>query len=130
MGEQNLLYLCNESENQNSASYKFLGMDQSACSYKLFGLNAFLDRQTFHYIKYIFFFYLVCNYLVCNFQKRGIEGCVVSNESIGVVAVSLWEPMRLHLSWPRRDRDCGCGMLRSSQLRGDPVPNRSSACDF
>ena len=64
------------------------------------------------------------------FQKRGIEGCVVSNGSIGVVAVSLWEPMRLHLSWPRRDRDCGCGMLRSSQLRGDPVPNRSSACDF
>ena len=50
MGEQNLLYLCNESENQNSASYKFLGMDQSARSYKLFGLNAFLDRQTFHYI--------------------------------------------------------------------------------
>ena len=47
----------------------------------------------------------------------------MSNESIGVVAVSLWEPMRLHLSWPRRDRDCGCGMLRSSQLRGDPVPN-------
>ena len=67
---------------------------------------------------------------MCNFQKRGIEGCVVSTESIGVVAVSVWEPMRLHLSWPRRDRDCGCGMLRSSQLRGDPVPNRSSACDF
>ena len=44
------------------------------------------------------------------FQKRGIEGCVVSTESIGVVAVSLWEPMRLHLSWPRRDRDCGCGV--------------------
>ena len=55
MGEQNLLYLCNESENQNSASYKFLGMDQSACSYKLFGLNAFLDRQTFHYITLHFF---------------------------------------------------------------------------
>ena len=54
----------------------------------------------------------------------------MSNESIGVVAVSLWEPMRLHLSWPWRDRDCGCDMLRSSQLRGDPVPNRSSACDF
>ena len=68
--------------------------------------------------------------LLLLFQKRGIEGCVVSTESIGVVAVSLWEPMRLHLSWPRRDRDCGCGMLRSSQLRGDPVPNRSSACDF
>ena len=78
----------------------------------------------------VVFFYFGCNYLVCNFQKRGIEGCVVSNESIGVVAVSLWEPMRLHLSWPWRDRDCGCGMLRSSQLRGDPVPNRSSACDF
>ena len=69
-------------------------------------------------------------YLFIFFQKRGIEGCVVSNGSIGVVAVSLWEPMRLHLSWPRRDRDCGCGMLRSSQLRGDPVPNRSSACEF
>ena len=26
---------------------------------------------------------------MCNFQKRGIEGCVVSNDSIGVVAVSL-----------------------------------------
>ena len=61
MGEQNLLYLCNESENQNSASYKFLGMDQSACSYKLFGLNAFLDRQTFHYIKFFFFFILWAN---------------------------------------------------------------------
>ena len=69
-------------------------------------------------------------YFFIFFQKRGIEGYVVSTESIGVVAVSLWEPMRLHLSWPRRDRDCGCGMLRSSQLRGDPVPNRSSACDF
>ena len=54
----------------------------------------------------------------------------MSDESIGVVAVSLWEPMRMHLSWPWRDRDCVCGMLRSSQLIGDPVPNRSSACNF
>ena len=27
---------------------------------------------------------------MCN--KRGVEGCVVSNESIGLIAVSLWEP--------------------------------------
>ena len=51
-------------------------------------------------------------FLFLFFQKRSIEGCVVSNESIRVVAVSLWEPMRLHLSWPWRDRDCGCGMLQ------------------
>ena len=48
------------------------------------------------------------------FQKRGIEGCVVSNESIGVVAVSLWEPTRLHLSWPREIDIVGvacCGLV-------------------
>ena len=67
-----------------------------------------------------FIFYFIYLFIHLFFQKRGIEGCVVSNELIGVVAVSLWEHMRLHLSWPWRDRDCGCGMLRSSQLRGDP----------
>ena len=64
---------------------------------------------------------------MCN-QTRGIEGCVVSNESIGLVAVSLWEAaFELALE---RSRLWAWHVAVSSQLSSDPVPNRSSACNF
>ena len=43
----------------------------------------FEEAFIYAFMCYLFHFFFL--------QKRGIEGCVVSNESIGVVAVSLWE---------------------------------------
>ena len=46
------------------------------------------------------------------FEKRlenVVYGLVGSNEPSGVVAISFWESIWLHLSSARRDRDCGCG---------------------
>ena len=54
---------------------------------------------------------------------------VVSHESVGVVAFSLWAAFELHLEQPFcRDRDCGRGSFgcpRNNRSLVDPVPNES-----